>query len=203
MRGFDLYQTHNAFNLHFNNKNNYRFFDYNGKTRVTEESLKKSPFRWQYAGLEPKINHLLWFMYSIYKESDWSYIPPKSLFFKGRTWLQKNQYQHPVDYMNEAVREDLQWLRSEHAGSTSLFDRQGLYPAVYQHYTQHHITLETLLLIETHIKCVLVNENSEDIVSWPMVINQMKLIQPFVEHMFDRYEFEHMFAKVYLSAADK
>jgi len=203
MKGFVLYELHTALNLHFNNKNNYDFFLYHGKTRVNEDTLKKSPFRWQYAGVESKLEHVLWFMYNAYKENEWAYIPPKSLFFKVRNWIKNNKFQHPDDYLKVIVQNDLIWLRQQYQGSTKLFEVNHLYPNLYEDYKNSCITLETVLLIDTHIKSLFTEDTSRDIVSWPLIIKQMEKIQPFVEQLFDRSSFEELFSKVYLSSEDK
>lgn len=203
MKGFELYKMHNALNLHFNKKVPYDYFQYHGKTRVNEDSFKKCPQKWQYAGIEAKIEHLLWFMYNAYKEQDFSYLPPKALFFKARSWVKNQEYQHPDDYLTNIVSDDIVWLSEQYGETTRIFETEGLYPNIYTDYKKQNITLETFLLVDNHIKTVCNVATSADTVSWPIVVDQLNSLKPFAEQLFDRATFEHLFAKLYLSSTDK
>lgn len=198
MKGLILFEMHSALNLHFNQKTNYDFFLYHGKTRVNKDTFNRSPFKWQYVGIENKIDHLLWFMYTSYKDSNWKYITPKKLFLQARYWRNKVVHKHPQEFMNNIVKNDLQTLRTIYNGSINIFDVNGLYPNLYNEFKQGTITLESFLLIDSYIKSVCYKDLSQDIVSWPLIIQDLNIARPFVEELFNRLEFNSLFSENYL-----
>lgn len=194
MKGFLLYTCHQALMLHFGN-GNYDYFKYHGKTRLTEDSFKKSPFRWQYAKLEDKTEHVLWHMWCVFKQNDFSYVTPKALFYQSRT---NEITTHPSEYLTTTVAEDLDHLRDTYNGTTDYYNIDGLYPAIYNDFKSGEITLETLLLIDQHISPVFETGASPDIITWPQVLTYMSKLSPFVHELFDRQSFLDLFTDRYL-----
>jgi len=199
MQGFSLYQTHTALNLHFGSTD-YDYFKYHGKTRVTLDGFKKNQFKWQYAGLEKKLEHVLWFMWNQYKANEFSYLPPKQLIYGGNKWLNQTPWLHPDDYELAVISTDLKWLSSRYAGSTKLVEKGDMYPAIYEDYKEGSIALETILLISAYISNVFTLDQSDDIIGWPMVVADMSKLQPFCLELFERTTFMELFSKAYLGS---
>lgn len=186
---------HTALNLHFNPSVDYDFFKYNGKTKVKLESFKKSPFRWQYGGIESKTDHLLWFFYNRYKQVGFKYLPPKALFYS-----QQKLVDRPETYMSTVVRDDLIALRAKYQGGLELFDSDGLHPSIYNDYhIRGAISIETLLLIDIHIREIFALHNSRDPISWPMIVQEMDDIRLFIRVLFDQQQFLGLFESCYLN----
>lgn len=200
MKGFVLYEAYSAMNLHFNQSNDYDYFKYNGKTNRKIDSFNKHRFKWQHASLEDKLEHVLWFLFQMFEQNNFGFLPEKTLLYKGNKLVKKEQYvQHPNDYLNSWVVGDLKWLNKKYNGSTMLFNQDdGMYPNLYNHYMNQDISLVTFLLINSTMHNVLTKDQSRDIINWPQVVSLMKKIQPFVEDMFDRKTFVKLFRVHYL-----
>lgn len=188
MRGFAAYQLHTALNLHFG-KSGYDYFKYNGKTRVNEESFKKSNFKWQYMGIERDVDNLLWYFYLKFKDNHFSYTTPQMAFRKMKN------ISDPDSYMEDVIEPDLDRLSEEYGYEPHLmFSNTGLYPDIYQKYKKEIISLETILLIDICISEVFNKDLSNDIVAWPDIVDKSIQVRPFVEELFDIRRFTSQFS---------
>ncbi len=193
MIGFTAYETHTALNLHFNKSASYDFFLYNGKTKMTRETFTRSNFQWQYAALERKIDNLLLFFYEAYKANGFKYVRPGELF--RRTKMAQPRIE---DYNDNIVR-DLQRMRELYVDNPlDLVEVGTLYPNVYEAHVYGKISLETALLVDLHVKTVFNTDLSKDIVSWPIIVNDMEKVRPFIDRLFDSEQFIENFSNHYL-----
>lgn len=196
MDGYTLYEAHNAFNLHFS-KGGYDYFKYNGKTRLNKESFRKAPTKWQYNALERRLEHITWFLWLSYKSKGFSYIPPKTLFYSARN-NGVLTHAHPDDYLKSIIKTDLHFLQNKYNGTTDFLEKGDLHPSIYEDYTEGEISIETMLLIDCYIVKVFTSDASSDIISWPLVVQRMEKLSPFVELLFDESSFVTMFTREYL-----
>lgn len=195
MLGFQAFQCHQAMNLHFG-KSSYDYFKYNGKTRANHESFSKSRFKWQFINLEKKMDHLLWFYYQCFKIHGFSYTTPQMVFNVAR---RKDICLHPDD-MYDIIASDLKALKQLYGNSPEyMFAPSGLYPDIYHQYKKGGIALETLLLIDLNVTEIFTPEQSDDIIAWPGIIEQMNLARPFIDSFFDSRRFLELFTVEILS----
>lgn len=195
MIGFQAFQCHQAMNLHFG-KSSYDYFKYNGKTKANHESFSKSRFKWQFISLEKKTEHLLWFYFQCFKFHNFSYITPQMVFNFSR---RKDLYNHPNDTYKLLIT-DLQELKKLYKNKPEdMFNVTGLYPDIYQQYKKDVISLETLLLIDLNVCEIFHLNQSNDIIAWPGVVNQMQLVRPFIDEFFDSRRFLDSFTDEILS----
>lgn len=197
MIGFQFYEAHTALNLHFNPAVDYDFFKYNGKTKATRDSFLKNKHRWQYAALEQRVekrtDNSLLFFYEAYKANDFKYLRPADLFRRSKLDIPTtNAYQDRIvqdlEHMKDLYSDDLH----------SVVQVGSLYPKIYEAYMVGRVSLETALLVDIHIKTVFNTDLSRDIVSWPLVVNEMDKVRPFIDGLFDGSDFIEKFASHYL-----
>lgn len=199
-RGFIAFQTHQALNLHFNPKSNYCFVTYNGKTRANPESFHKNVNKWQYASLESKLDtNLVLAFYLVYKQQDFVFVPPKMLFLRMKNLLYKNKDSVTIKHLEEVIRNDLKYLHSKYSQDhLQITYTELLYPNLYNEYSDENISLETLLAFDSYVTNILHKDNSDDIISWPIIVNKMDRIRPFIELFVKKDWFLDMFKTVYL-----
>jgi len=205
VKGFTLFETHSALNMHFAPNNKYDFFKYHGKTRLKQDTFKRHSFRWQYTNLESKLEHQLWFMWQMYQKFDFNYIPPKTLLYVGNKLLKQQSdddcliTNHPHDFLQVTVKDDLEYLAEQEITPDRFFNTEDdVLPLIYKQYENCNIALETLLLIDLHVTDVLTTQNSVDIISWPQVVRKLTSLHPFIEQLFDKNDFLQLFSNHYL-----
>lgn len=191
MKGFAAYQMHHAMNLHFAKGSTYDYFKYHGKTRVSEESFKKNPFRWQYATVESKSSDLLFDFYLLFKYNNFEYVKPNHGMFKALRRATNDFSMNRTLVLTNQIQIDCGYLKSRPIDT--LVSNDGLYPVLYNLYKNDDISLETLILIDSLIVSVLKLENSQDVVSWPTVISDMERIRPFVLTLIEKDTFIDIF----------
>lgn len=200
MKGFSLYQKHLALNLHFNEKSNYDFFRYNGKTRANVDSFVKSKYRWQYVGLENFLSDKndLQYLYYCYKVHNFDFISAHSLF--DREVKQGfNNFSRKCDQLTWVESELLDMKKFINGLDMQMHEMfkcasGDIYPLSYMCLEQNVISMETFLLIDTHIKTVLNNDASIDPLRWPSVVSKLLMIKPFVGMFFNKRAFREVFA---------
>ena len=195
MKGFDAYRCHQAMSLHFNKKTNYDYFKYNGSVSVKEDNFKKHKNKWQYVGIEDKVDQILWFYYNAYKSNKFAYTTIQYImaYLRSKKCLSK-------DAMIENIKRDLEYLSVKYKDDPySITDVDDLYPALYNEYDDGSVQLETFLLFDLKIVKLLHIERSDDIIGWPKIIKDMELVQPFVNELLSDFDFVKSFEEIYLN----
>lgn len=195
MKGFEAYKCHQAISLHFNKKTNYDYFKYNGNVSVKEENFTKSKNKWQYIGIESKVDQLLWFYYIVYKNNKFSYTTLPMILNHLR--------KEPIptkECVFENVKSDLLYLHSRYKHDLlSISETEELYPNIYVLYDKGLIQLETILLFDSYIVKIFKDQNSDDIIGWPIIIKDMELVSPFVVELLREFDFVKSFKEIYLN----
>lgn len=203
MTGLIALQTHNALNLHFSPSVDYDYVLYNGKTKLNADTLKKHPYKWQYAGLEKKAgNNLIYLMYAIFKDSEFGWVKPKKLFARSNNKEIASFVECMTDLDNNWFVEDCQFMKEalekEGLPSYTLFDEKGMYPRIYTMYRKEEIHLETLLLLDMYVQSVLMKDRSKDVLFWPSEITHLNRVSSLLSLIFNRVDVERAFKNHYL-----
>lgn len=195
MKGFEAYKCHQAISLHFNKKSTYDYFKYNGNVKVKEDNFAKSKNRWQYVGIESKVDQLLWFYYCVYKTNKFGYITLPMIM----NYL-RNEKIPTKEYVFQKVQDDLTYLQNKYKDDLYVITEcDNLYPVIYEEYDNGYIELETLLLFDSFIVNILKESNSDDIIGWPKIIKDMDLVKPFVIDLLSEFDFVKSFKEIYLN----
>lgn len=196
MIGLELYKTYQAYNLHFNDNVKYDCVTYNFKTRVNEESFKKSKFRWQFTGMEKKLNDkpLRFILFNAYELHGFTYITPQKVIQTISRHSDINQQ----TFLQTTFKKDVQYLRSVYNGSTNLFMTNDLYPNIYHEYLNGKINIKSLMILDVFIKDVINSKTSRDIIAWPTYVKQADKLKGLIGYFFNRQQIEQLFTDIYL-----
>lgn len=196
MIGLQAYQTFTALSLHFKEGSDYDCFKYNFKTKANAESLKKNRMKWQYMNLEKKFSlyEIRYYMYLAFEKRDFGYITPQ-MMFKLVHGISKNK----KTFLEDIFPSDLQYLAKRYNKSPAIFDNDDLYPNLYVEYDNGKIDIKTFLLLSIHIKDVINNNSSRDIIAWPRFVKKAERIVPFMKYFFSKEEVETVFLNHYLN----
>lgn len=195
--GFELYQTFLAFNLHFSKNTNYDYFKYHGKTKSTYESFLSTNFKWQFAALEKSLIQSQTIdqtelMYLLFKDNNFQYIKLHSKLFLNLN----NILRHFSKKMFlENISNDFKYLFDSYDSYDMIVESEQIYPNIYREYKNKAIAIETLLLYNIHLHEFLVQSASNDIITWPSELARFERIQPFVDHLISKDEFDNYIMK--------
>jgi hypothetical protein len=192
MKGLTAYHTHLALNLHFSDTP-YDCVKYGFKTRGGEESFKKNRYRWQYIGLENKVEDLRYCMFKVFEQNDFKYVSAVQLFKQARSYYNDT----PRLFIETQFIADLKSLSQKYDDKTNLFALNDLYPNIYHEYKDACISFETFLILNAFIKDVIHND-SRDIIAWPSFVSKCDSVLPMIQLFHDRRKIEHAFATNYL-----
>lgn len=192
--GYDSYKTHTALNLHFS-KGNYDYFKYNGNVKVSVNKFNANGFRWSYAAISKKYPKTFYWFYLAYKQLGFKYAKPKMLMQCLRNKLIDVQYTMLSEhtFLDTVFKTELETIREVYISNNNSNE---MYPLVYNLYIDNIISLETLLLINEVADDIFFESNSKDIVSWPLICNNMNRITGFIRTIFDLYEARQIFVDV-------
>lgn len=196
MIGLQAYQTFTAITLHFKAQSDYDCFKYNFKTRANAESFNKNRMKWQYISLEKKYNlkEIRYYTYLTFEKYDFGYVTPKMMF---QTVSRLSKIEKP--FLTDIFPKDLQYLSDVYNRSSTLFETDDLYPNLYTEYSNGKINIKTFLLLSIHIKDLINNSSSRDIIAWPGFVKKAERIVPFMKYFFSKEEVEQAFLEHYLN----
>ena len=196
MIGLELYQTYQAYNLHFNDKVSYDCLKYNFKTKVNLDSFNKSKFKWQFIGTEKKLSDkpIRFILFNVYEQYGFTYITPQKMIQAIHRHLEDNQQK----FLETTFKTDLHYLKSVYNGSVDLFMTGDLYPNIYHEYLNGKINIKSLLLLDVFIKEVINSKTSRDIIAWPKYIQEANKLKGLIGYFFNRKQIEQLFSEIYL-----
>lgn len=183
MRGFQAYQIHTAMNLHFSEKGGYDCHKYNFKTKANEDSFMKSPFRWQYMGLEKQYMNVYYLIFQAFQENNFEWLTPKALFKFARfdVRAKTNTSLDPEMFLIHQFVPEIIYLKEKCPDWKSMDD---LYPVIFKEYQAGNVDIKTLVILDTHIKNCINKDRSRDIIVWPRFVEKVEKIRPFVIDFF-------------------
>lgn len=152
MNGYDLYCTYQSIKLHFTSEQ-YNFFHYEGKTRVSVDAFEKRRDKYFFHRLARKYSEseIIGFLVSnfVHNESQWS----RSLL-EPRAQEIYNDWKKTTESMSEIFKNDLEKLADNIGGEfnknsfDSLFQvKEGQHPLLLTIFLQKEITIETMVIL--------------------------------------------------------
>lgn len=146
MRGYDLYCMYQAIKLHFTSEN-YNFFHYDGKTRVSIEAFEKRRDKYFFHRLARKYDdrEMVGFLVANFVHSDDNWA--KSLVEESAESTY-TEWKRITDSMSKVYLEDLQRVCPEPKEFNNIFKvEDGQFPKLLVSFMQKEVTLETMVIL--------------------------------------------------------
>ena len=146
MRGYDLYCMYQAIKLHFTSEN-YNFFHYDGKTRVSIEAFEKRRDKYFFHRLARKYDdrEMVGFLVANFVHSDDNWA--KSLVEESAESTY-TEWKRITDSMSKVYLEDLQRVFPEPKEFNNIFKvEDGQFPKLLVSFMQKEVTLETMVIL--------------------------------------------------------
>ena len=187
MNGYDLYCTYQAIKLHFNSEN-YNFFQYDGKTRVSVDAFQKRRDKFLFHRLARKYrdDEMVPFLVSNFVHSDDNWT--KSLLEEEaestyREWKRK------TDSMSKIYVEDLEKIASKDNFNELFKVEDGQFPKVLTVFLQNDVTIETMVILNNIFDFIRIWDKkiSDDII-YPKVSRRIRKYGSFLNVNVDKYK---------------
>ena len=187
MIGYDLYCTYQAIKLHFNSEN-YNFFQYDGKTRVSVDAFQKRRDKFLFHRLARKYrdDEMVPFLVSNFVHSDDNWT--KSLLEEEaestyREWKRK------TDSMSKIYVEDLEKIASKDNFNELFKVEDGQFPKLLTVFLQNDVTIETMVILNNIFDFIRIWDKkiSDDII-YPKVSRRIRKYGSFLNVNVDKYK---------------
>ena len=187
MNGYDLYCTYQAIKLHFNSEN-YNFFQYDGKTRVSVDAFQKRRDKFLFHRLARKYrdDEMVPFLVSNFVHSDDNWT--KSLLEEEaestyREWKRK------TDSMSKIYVEDLEKIASKDNFNELFKVEDGQFPKLLTVFLQNDVTIETMVILNNIFDFIRIWDKkiSDDII-YPKVSRRIRKYGSFLNVNVDKYK---------------
>ena len=187
MNGYDLYCTYQAIKLHFNSEN-YNFFHYDGKTRVSIDAFQKRRDKFLFHRLARKYrdDEMVPFLVANFVHSDDNWT--KSLLEEEaestyREWKRK------TDSMSKIYVEDLEKIASKDNFNELFKVEDGQFPKLLTAFLQNDVTIETMVILNNIFDFIRIWDKkiSDDII-YPKVSRKIRKYGSFLNVNVDKYK---------------
>ena len=187
MNGYDLYCTYQAIKLHFNSEN-YNFFHYDGKTRVSVDAFQKRRDKFLFHRLARKYrdDEMVPFLVANFVHSDDNWT--KSLLEEEaestyREWKRK------TDSMSKIYVEDLEKIASKDNFNELFKVEDGQFPKLLTAFLQNDVTIETMVILNNIFDFIRIWDKkiSDDII-YPKVSRKIRKYGSFLNVNVDKYK---------------
>ena len=188
MRGYDLYCMYQAIKLHFSTEN-YNFFQYDGKTRVSIEAFEKRRDKFLFHRLARKYRDedMVSFLVSnfVHSDSNWT----KSLLEEDAD-ATYTEWKRITDSMSKVYLKDLAKLCPDPKEFNDLFKvEDGQFPKLLVSFMQKEVTLETMVILNNIFDFVRIWDKkiSDDII-YPKISRKIRKYGSFLNVNVDKYK---------------
>ena len=188
MRGYDLYCMYQAIKLHFSTEN-YNFFQYDGKTRVSIEAFEKRRDKFLFHRLARKYRDedMVSFLVSnfVHSDSNWT----KSLLEEDADATYK-EWKRITDSMSRVYLDDLAKLCPNPKQFNDLFKvEDGQFPKLLVSFMQKEVTLETMVILNNIFDFVRIWDKkiSDDII-YPKISRKIRKYGSFLNVDVSKYK---------------
>jgi hypothetical protein len=187
MNGYDLYCTYQAIKLHFNSEN-YNFFHYDGKTRVSVDAFQKRRDKFLFHRLARKYrdDEMVPFLVANFVHSDDNWT--KSLLEEEaestyREWKRK------TDSMSKIYVEDLEKIASKDNFNELFKVEDGQFPKLLTAFLQNDVTIETMVILNNIFDFIRIWDKkiSDDII-YPKVSRKIRKYGAFLSVDIKKYK---------------
>ncbi len=186
MNGFEVYKIYLALKLHFT-KDNYNFFQFNGKSRASLSSFEKRNDKYFFKKLALKYdaNTIIEFFVSHFIHDDKFWIGNVSVNNSKiySDWKRKTQS------LTFLFSEEIENLVSKESNFDKIFQTNGGHPLLLKEYFSGQLSLETLVILNKILGFVSVfDKQIQEPVVWPEVRKKVVKYEPFLSIDAPKYK---------------
>ncbi len=188
MNGYDLYGLYQAIKLHFTSEQ-YNFFQYDGKTRVSVDAFQKRRDKFLFHRLARKYrdDEMVPFLVANFVHSDDNWT--KSLLEEQAEETYRD-WKRRTDSMSKIYEEDLCKICSDPKSFNELFEvKDGQFPKLLVALLQKEITIETLVILNNifHFIPIWDKKISDDVI-YPKLARKIRKYGAFLNVSVDKYK---------------
>jgi hypothetical protein len=188
VNGYDLYVLYNSIKLHFNSEQ-YNFFQYDGKTRVSIDAFQKRRDKFLFHRLARKYRdeEMVPFLVANFVHSDDNWT--KSLLEEEAEETYQD-WKRRTDSMSKIYEEDLRKICPEPKEFNQLFEvKDGQFPKLLVALLQKEVTIETLVILNNIFRFIPIWDKkiSDDII-YPKVSRKIRKYGAFLAVNVDKYK---------------
>lgn len=187
MNGYDLYCTYQAIKLHFTSEN-YNFFQYDGKTRVSVDAFQKRRDKFLFHRLARKYrdDEMVPFLVSNFVANDDNWA--KSLL-EDEAEETYRDWKRTTDSMSKIYVEDLQKIATKETFNDLFKVEDGQFPKLLVHFLQKDVTIETMVILNNIFDFIRIWDKkiSDDFI-YPKVSRKIRKYGAFLNVNVDKYK---------------
>jgi len=187
MNGYDLYCTYQAIKLHFTSEN-YNFFQYDGKTRVSIDAFQKRRDKFLFHRLARKYrdDEMVPFLVANFVHSDDNWT--KSLL-EDEAEETYRDWKRTTDSMSKIYVEDLQKIATKETFNDLFKVEDGQFPKLLVAFLQKDVTIETMVILNNIFDFIRIWDKkiSDDII-YPKVSRKIRKYGAFLNVNVDKYK---------------
>jgi hypothetical protein len=188
MNGYDLYCIYQAIKLHFTSEN-YNFFQYDGKTRVSIDAFQKRRDKFLFHRLARKYRdeEMIPFLVANFVHSDDNWT--KSLL-EDQAEETYRDWKRTTDSMTKVYLEDLQKICPDPKEFNSLFKvENGQFPPLLNLFMQKEITIETMVILNNIFNYVQIwDKKITDDIIYPKISRKIRKYGAFLSVDTKKYK---------------
>ena len=187
MNGYDLYCTYQAIKLHFSSEQ-YNFFHYDGKTRVSIDAFQKRRDKFLFHRLARKYrdDEMVPFLVANFVHSDDNWT--KSLL-EDEAEETYRDWKRTTDSMSKIYVEDLQKIATKETFNDLFKVEDGQFPKLLVTFLQKDVTIETMVILNNIFDFIRIWDKkiSDDII-YPKVSRKIRKYGAFLAVNVDKYK---------------
>ena len=187
MNGYDLYGLYQAIKLHFTS-DQYNFFQYDGKTRVSIDAFQKRRDKFLFHRLARKYRdeEMVPFLVSNFVHSDDNWT--KSLLEEEAEATYRD-WKRRTDSMSKVYTEDLQKIANKDNFNDLFKVDNGQFPKLLVLFMQNEITIETMVILNNLFDFIRIWDKkiSDDII-YPKISRKIRKYGAFLNVNVDKYK---------------
>ena len=187
MNGYDLYGLYQAIKLHFTS-DQYNFFQYDGKTRVSIDAFQKRRDKFLFHRLARKYRdeEMVPFLVSNFvdRDNNWT----KSLLEEEAEATYRD-WRRRTDSMSKVYTEDLQKIANKDNFNDLFKVEEGQFPKLLVLFMQNEITMETMVILNNIFNFIKIWDKkiSDDII-YPKISRKIRKYGAFLNVNVDKYK---------------
>jgi hypothetical protein len=187
MNGYDLYCTYQAIKLHFSTEQ-YNFFHYDGKTRVSIDAFQKRRDKFLFHRLARKYrdDEMVPFLVANFVHSDDNWT--KSLLEEEAEQTYR-EWKRRTDSMSKVYTEDLQKIATKETFNDLFKVEDGQFPKLLIAFLQKDVTIETMVILNNIFDFIRIWDKkiSDDII-YPKMSRKIRKYGAFLAVNVDKYK---------------
>ena len=187
MNGYDLYCTYQAIKLHFSTEQ-YNFFHYDGKTRVSIDAFQKRRDKFLFHRLARKYrdDEMVPFLVANFVHSDDNWT--KSLLEEEAEQTYRD-WKRRTDSMTKIYSDDLQKIATKDNFNDLFKVEEGQFPKLLVLFMQNEVTMETMVILNNIFDFIRIWDKkiSDDII-YPKISRKIRKYGSFLNVNVDKYK---------------